>query len=320
MFKKKFIVVLVSAALLVSTLSSTASAEVDKFPVKYGDPIQVMEETTITQQDIDNIIKSIKDDFNKSKLPKIDQAQVQQNTEKALRLLDKLNGTKPKNNKDDQPITAAATYYDQNKVKLRAGNFIEGVLDLDEGLTSTEIYKIGVTYANQARDAALKEFPNNTMLQDAFRHFSWNYISTGGVGALKTRTATINHEWGMLILDPVTNYYTDKYNTYRSQGYSDYAAANKAFSDAVTYIPYLKYQLVEICKSSYSFFKSFFMISNIMDLHNNCYGRAYYSKMPSAGYKTAFYTAKNKGELILSESSVGDYQYKYVWQSNWYTY
>jgi Holliday junction resolvase RusA-like endonuclease len=320
MLKKKSITILIAVALIVSSMVSTAFAEVDKFPVKYGEPIEVMEETTTTQQDIDNTIKAIEDDFNKSKLPKIDQAQIQQNTEKAIKLLDKLNGTKSKNDKNDQLITATGTYYDQNKAKLRAANFMEGVLDLDEGLTSTEIYKIGVTYANQARDAALKEFPSNVMLQDAFRHFSWNYISTGGVGALKTRTATINHEWGILILEPVTNYYTNRYNTYRSQGYSDYNAANKAFSDAVAYIPDLKYQLVTICKSSYSFFKSFFTVSNIMDLHNNCYGRAYYGKMPNAGYKTAFYTAKNKGELILSESSVGDYQYKYVWQSQWYTY
>lgn len=169
-----------SSRCIVSSMVSTAFAEVDKFPVKYGEPIEVMEETTTTQQDIDNTIKAIEDDFTKSKLPKIDQAQIQRNTEKAIKLLDKLNGTKSKNDKSDQLITTTGTYYDQNKAKLRAANFMEGVLDLDEGLTSTEIYKIGVTYANQARDAALKEFPSNVMLQDAFRHFSWNYISTGG--------------------------------------------------------------------------------------------------------------------------------------------
>lgn len=105
MLKKKSITILIAFALIVSSMVSTAFAEVDKFPVKYGEPIEVMEETTTTQQDIDNTIKAIEDDFNKSKLPKIDQAQIQQNTEKAIKLLDKLNGTKSKNDKNDQLIT-----------------------------------------------------------------------------------------------------------------------------------------------------------------------------------------------------------------------
>lgn len=145
------------------------------------------------------------------------------------------------------------------------------------------------------------------MLRDAYRHFSWNYISADDIGQYETRTATINHEWGLLLLDPILNYYDDQYNEYVSQGYSD--AANMAFADATLYIPTLKYELVTISKSSYSFFKGYFDVSNIMDLHNNCYGRAYAVNQPSLGYDSAFYRAKANNELILSELSVGDYQY-----------
>ncbi|HHW36670.1 MAG TPA: hypothetical protein GXX18_05420 [Bacillales bacterium] len=58
--------------------------------------------------------------------------------------------------------------------------------------------------------------------------------------------------------------------------------------------------------------------SHIMDLTNNCVGRAYPSK--SSNYRRAFYTAKNNDELILSESSVTNWDYKYVWKNEWYTY
>lgn len=193
-------------------------------------------------------------------------------------------------------------------------------MDIDEGMTETEIFKVGFTHANAARDAALVEYPNDVMLSDAFRHFSWNHMSTSDltVGKLKTRTATINHEWGLLLLNPILNYYDDQYNYYVS--INDPDAANKAFADSTLYIPNLKHDLVIISESSFSFFKGYFSVSNIMDLHNNVYGRAYPEKEPLLDYRDAFYMAKNNNELILDEVDVNDDHFYAVWVSEWYTY
>lgn len=208
--------------------------------------------------------------------------------------------------------------YDEYLNELRKGNFIEGILDVDEGLSALEIFAVGVTHANEARDAALDKYPNDVMLRDAYRHFAWNYLSTQDIGQYKTRTATINHEWGIILLDPITNYYTNQYNYYVANNDPD--AASKAFADAVLYIPILKYQLVILCQNSFSFFSSLFDESNIMDLHNNCYGRAYAVTHPDEGYDTSFQLAVQNDELILDENDVGNSEYQFVWQNEWYTY
>lgn len=229
----------------------------------------------------------------------------------------------------------ALTSYDTNKAKLRAANFIEGILNVQENMSTTEIYKLGVTYANKARDAAISEFPitstennnpistadyNNVMLRDSFRHFTWNNMATRDIGNIKTRTGTINHEWGIKMLDPMTKYFDSQYNTYRGKGYSVDNASNYALADSVNYIPSFKYNVVSICKGSYTFFKSFFDISNIMDLHNNCWGRAYAGNYSYYGWSTAYYISKSHGELILAENKVTNSNFDYVWRSQWYTY
>ncbi|SEM24756.1 hypothetical protein SAMN04488688_110158 [Paenibacillus sp. cl141a] len=218
-------------------------------------------------------------------------------------------------NKD---INILVNDYDQYYNELRKGNYIEGVLDRDEGLSATDIAKIGLTHANKARDEALKKYPNSSdvMLRDAYRHFTWNYLSTKDVGAIKTRTATINHEWGLVLLNPVINYYNNRYNYYVGNGSG--AAGYDAFIDTTLYIPNLKFQLILVCQANIDTFKGFFDNANIMDLHNNVYGRAYAASHPS-GYDSAFTSAKNAGDLILSESSVTNWNYTYVWQNNWWT-
>ena len=47
------------------------------------------------------------------------------------------------------------------------------------------------------------------------------------------RTAGNNHEWGIALLTPMTNYYTDQYNDYVNSGYNDNNAASNALADTV---------------------------------------------------------------------------------------
>lgn len=283
------------------------------------------QEVAISKADIDAEFDKIAKKFNKDKKNFTDKKR-----EKALKLIEDLQENNVIESQDTISIqdnnmvmrAAATSDYDSNKAKLRAANFIEAILNVEEGMSTWEIYKVGVTHANKARDEALKEFPKtdytNVMLRDAFRHFSWNNMSTKDIGAYKTRTATINHEWGILLLDPMTNYFDARYNEYVGQGYSD--AGNRALTDTVLYIPTAKYHMVSLCKGSYNFFKSFFDESNIMDLHNNCWGRAYAGNYPSLSYRDAFYRAKNNNELILAENKVTNANFDYVWRSQWYTY
>ncbi|QCT02407.1 hypothetical protein E6C60_1692 [Paenibacillus algicola] len=49
--------------------------------------------------------------------------------------------------------------YDKFYNELRKANYIETILDLNEGLTEFQIAKIGITHANKARDLALNKYP-----------------------------------------------------------------------------------------------------------------------------------------------------------------
>ena len=217
-------------------------------------------------------------------------------------------------------ITKSSSDYDENKKKLRQANFIEGILDVDENLSESDITIILIN-SSIARKFANKTYPNDSMLADALRHFSWNNNCVKDVGTTKTRTATINHEWGIIMLQPMLNYYENRYQKYVSDGSNN--PANKALADVVSYIPMCKEYTIAVCKdetNGYAAFKALFSASCIMDLHNNCYGRAYASTNSDLTAKEAFDIAKKNNELILSESNVGDAQYDYVYRSEWYTY
>lgn len=215
-----------------------------------------------------------------------------------------------------------ASDYDANKAKLRQANFIEGILDLQEGLTDTQVAAIFVD-SETARKQALKAYPSSAdaaTKRDAFRHFAWNNISTKRYDAYTTRTATTNHEWGIVMLNPMLNYYDNTYNKYISNGNSTSYAASNALAETVAYIPKYKKYAISLCQSKYSYFKSIFSADCIMDLTNNCYGRSYATKSSNLSYTDAFNKALSNGEVILGSSTVTNSSYYTVWNNDWYTY
>lgn len=211
----------------------------------------------------------------------------------------------------------ATTDYLTNQQKLRAGNYIESILAADEGMSNSDI-AMSVYYATQAKNISSSAYPNDVNKQDAYRHFSWNFIMADNWDQYKARTFGNNHEWGLILLTPILNYYDDQYNKYLNQGYSDKNAAETAFIDATLYIPTLKYYTVNLCEGSFANFKALFTTDNIMDLYNNCYGRAATASYSS--YSTAFNDAWNDGDLVKSKSSVTNTHYNNVWAWDWYTY
>lgn len=318
---KKFSVFLVLTLLIVSFSSTLIFAEEEYFgredefvKVKSIEFEEIQHVKPMEQKEVEKIFSKMEKEFRIKGIS-------QKEYEKALKDLKTAREIQSFSESSDIS-TLGGDYYDQYLNELRQGNFVETILDIDEGMSETQIYKVGYTHANAARDAALAEYPNDVMLRDAYRHFVWNHMSTSdsSVGKIKTRTATINHEWGIILLSPLENHYNNAYNDYINSGYSEEDAALNAFNDTVAYILTLKYNTVLICESNYDFFKAIFEVSNIMDLHNNCYGRAYPENHPTLNYDQAFHYAKNNGELILNENSVDDNDYYHIWAWDWYTY
>ena len=193
---------------------------------------------------------------------------------------------------------------------------LEALLCTNDGLSLLDIFAIGFTHANAARDEAIDLYEDQgstvEMKRDAFRHMTWNFRSLKGVGEGKTRIATINHEWAYLILPAVTQYEQTRYNYYFDLYYTqiiwglfsinDIMMMAKADADAyaVTY----RNQLIQSCKNSLSVFNSTFSgNSYIMDFWNNKVGRDYAKSNANSSTNTVFTTAWNAGELIKHEGS-----------------
>ncbi|NRQ55711.1 hypothetical protein [Brevibacillus sp. HD1.4A] len=203
-----------------------------------------------------------------------------------------------------------AAVNDSNTAKLRSGNFIEGILDSDEGLSASEIsrvYKIGVDATNTAEEY----YKSDSQLRDAYRHFIWNFNAANDkkLGKSKTRTATINHEWGLLLIDDAVDYYNNSFKKYVRLGMIGSDAMNAAFSDTINELPKMKKNKIK----SLSSFKDTATKGNIMDWNNNYYG-IYYSYMSDVDQ--AFKQAKPF--LILAESKVSSSDYKKVYEGGFW--
>lgn len=314
---KRIMSTAVTTALIVT--STSLSFAVDDYFEFSNNPVvnyAKESESPATSQEIENLFKEIQNKFNEN-LEKTPESQRMQNLEEVLQIY-----SNNQSNNASMELNAVTTAgYDENKALLRGGNFIETILNYDEGLSNTDVTRI-VNHSVTAKSLASKAYPNNAMKQDALRHFAWNFLAArnSNVGAYKTRTATINHEWGLIVLNPALKEYDSRYTTYRKSGYSEDNASTKALSDTVMFMPNFKKQVITACKSSYPFFKGIFTVGNIMDLHNNCYGRAYASSDSGLTAELAFNKADRNNQLILSESSVTDSSYYNVWASQWYTY
>ncbi|PAD71690.1 hypothetical protein CHH67_24055, partial [Paenibacillus campinasensis] len=198
MKKRIFSTILAGAIFMVSPVSIFASSnQVEnnhfEFLVPKNQIVELQNLDPITKEEMNQLFNKFENEFN-STITQNDRLEAEQ-------IVKELAG-------DEYSISSSD--YDQYYNELRKGNYIEGVLDRDEGLSALDITKIGFIHANTAREEALKKYPNDVMLRDAYRHFTWNYIATKDVGAIKTRTATINHEWGIILLNPVLNYYNNR--------------------------------------------------------------------------------------------------------------
>lgn len=209
------------------------------------------------------------------------------------------------NKSSDGEFTISASY---DSISL------EALLCMNDGLSVTDIFKIGYTHANAARDEAIQLYTDTTteMKRDAFRHMTWNFRSIKDVGEHKTRVATINHEWAYKILPAVNQYEQQRIDYYYDQyywqivfgllSYTDILMMAK--SDADAYAITYRDGLIQSCKNSLSVFNSTFSSNSyIMDFWNNKIGRDYGKSNPTSSTNTVFTTAWNANQLIKNETT-----------------
>lgn len=207
---------------------------------------------------------------------------------------------------------------------------LEALLCTNDGLSVVDIYDIGWTHANAARNEAIDLYTDTTseMKRDAFRHMTWNFRSIKDVGEHKTRVATINHEWAYLILPEVQayederiDYYFDKYESLIIIGAMDYnTIVQMAKSDGDAFAISYRDELIQECKDSKAVFNNTFSHdSYIMDFWNNKVGRDYGKLEPTSTTDDVFTTAWNDGDLIKNEgSAVTSTKRSTLWSSNWW--
>lgn len=206
--------------------------------------------------------------------------------------------------------------YKKNSILLRTGNVIEFSLNAAEGMTNKQ-QATAVNQGSVAKNLSEDQYPKDDNLQDAYRHYSWNWLMSKNLNKNKARTAANNHEWGLILIDPVLKIYEQKYTLYISQGKTVSKAAAAALVDALAYAPNAKSSVISQVRNNYSKFKTFFTNDNIMDLVNNCYGRAAY---PAKSYFSGFINDLDSGNLIKAASKVKDDHKYLVWSSDWYGY
>ena len=208
----------------------------------------------------------------------------------------------------------------------------EAALCLHDGLSAADISLIGIHHARIARDDAKKLYKDEgqtvEMKRDAFRHMTWNFTSSRDVGEGKTRIATINHEWYVVIQNAVNQYEKDRFNYYLAAYQSELAwgtvtttdLLNMAIADADVYAIAHRDALIQKCKGSLAMFNATFGNANIMDLWNNKIGRDYAKSNPTASTNTVFTLAWNRGELIKHEgaAAVTASKRSIVYRSNWW--
>ena len=192
---------------------------------------------------------------------------------------------------------------------------LEALLCTNDGLSLLDIFAIGFTHANAARDEAIDLYEDQgktvEMKRDAFRHMTWNFRSLKDVGESKTRIATINHEWAYVILPAVTQYEEEQFDYYFDLYYNqimwglitvtDINNMAKAAADA--YAIAYRDELIEECKDSLSVFNATFENSSIMDFWNNKVGRDYAKSHPNSTTDEVFTLAWNANKLIKHEGS-----------------
>lgn len=311
---KRFLLVMLACIMVAGTFCNIAVAEagpneIGPYP---GETSLISGVSAVTGTDSDRIVDEIVQRLVLTYVPSAEEY------EKAENVIDLYNEI---NSENVAVMSETRSSYDDNWRKLRYGNLIEITLDYDEGITNSVALRC-LTLSDTAKSKAQSNF---SQYWDSAQHFMWNFAMTKEKSKTIARTIGNNHEWGISMITPMLKAYKQSYDKYIGKGYSEKNASDKALADTIVYMPEFKYDAVSVMKSSYSFFKSFFSAESIMDLWNNCYGRAYPAKGYTSDVNAFRYSAFTAKELVLDGSSgmaanLTETHIKNVWSWDWYSY
>lgn len=181
--------------------------------------------------------------------------------------------------------------------ELRGDNLVEFVLNKEDDISLFEMGQ-SVYCAYVTTVEASKNFGNDPMMEDAYKHYTWNYESTGLLGEEKTKLITDNHEMALSIRGRVKEYFDESLKIYKKNIWW-FPYTRSAIKTAKA-IPEIRKEFVyESRLVSPDNIQDYYTPATIMDFWNNEMGRSdYISCDGDLTRPEAFTKAISKGRLI----------------------
>jgi hypothetical protein len=203
--------------------------------------------------------------------------------------------------------------------RLHFGNAIHVILNYNEGIDiAAQVEAVELLYSAIFRAFHEYHGPHDGWINQAYRHFVWNQsgVQSDNLGLYAMRTIGINHEWGLILRVRSVELYVEKF-LYHFFNEVDYNIARSlAIEYSLTQMIRYKQEFINQMQQDFQVFVDIFGVSNIMSFHNNCYGRAYADMSMEYG----FTTAKSRNELLIDGRYVTLAHFRYVYDSDWWTY
>lgn len=157
---------------------------------------------------------------------------------------------------------------------LRKDNLVEYVLNREDDISYIDMTK-NVYCAYVTTVEASTNFGYDPMLEDAYKHYTWNYESTKMIGEEKTKLISDNHEMALSIRDRVSDFYHNALKAYEDQG--RWFPHLRALINTRSAIPLIRKQFVEDSKrDGAANIQNYYSSATIMDFWNNELGRLDY--------------------------------------------
>ncbi|MCQ2979445.1 MAG: hypothetical protein MJ245_06590 [Clostridia bacterium] len=183
--------------------------------------------------------------------------------------------------------------------ELRMCNVVEYQLDKDDGISNWEMIKFSSSAAFNTLNARLNF--DDTMTEDAFRHFSWNNNGVRDIGYDHVKIMADNHEYAFKITGDVLAIYEHQKDVYKccDSKWKRFFAEFYAFRDAKNESCAVRRNYVQTILNDKDNVSNYIDGYTVMDLWNNNVGRIYGNDHPELSPLEAFLDAKENGLVIL---------------------
>lgn len=190
---------------------------------------------------------------------------------------------------------------------FRKDNVIEYFLNREDGISHFEMVKCVYTAYVTTIEAANK-YPDNPMLEDAYKHYTWNYESTRLIGAEKTKLITDNHEIALSIRGRVDETFDSFLNEFEKEGgFLKLVAMPKAMIATINILPSIRSGVVADSRNADpSSVRDYYSSATIMDFYNNEVGRGDSLAYPDVSRSDAFKMRSSSNTIVLTYENLND--------------